>query len=246
MSARRLLLDAGNTRLKWAVALDGRWQDQGSATYADLAALAPVLAQAKGVRCFVASVAGAPDEQRIAALLASFGIAPVWLAAQAECAGVVNGYANPRQLGVDRWMGLIAARARSRSPTLVVSAGTAMTVDALSADGTFMGGLIVPGMAMMRESLRLGTARVSGTDGVRQAFPRCTADAVQSGILAALCGAIRQQYEALAESAGSPPRCLISGGDAPALLPCLTVPAEHAPALVLEGIDHVTRRQASA
>lgn len=244
MSATRWLLDAGNTRLKWVAVLDGQWQDQGSAAYADVAALAPLLEREKGGRCFIASVARAQDEQRIAALLASFGIAPVWLAAQAECAGVVNGYANPRQLGVDRWMSLIAARARSRSPTLVVSAGTAMTVDALSADGVFMGGLIVPGMAMMRESLRQGTARVSELDGLPQAFPRCTADAVQSGILAALCGAIRQQYESLAQSAGSPPHCLLTGGDAPALLSGLTVPAEHAPALVLEGIDHATRRQA--
>jgi type III pantothenate kinase len=93
----------------------------------------------------------------------------------------------------------------------------------------------------MQQSLRQGTARVAEVDGVWQAFPCTTADAVQSGIVAALCGAIQVQYARLAEIAGCVPRCLLTGGDAEKLLPHLALAAEHAPTLVLEGIDRVAK-----
>lgn len=243
MSQRRILIDAGNTRLKWAVVEDGKWRAQGSSDYGDWSALDAQLV--KGMGCHIASVARTENEQQLAALLASRELAPVWLQAEAAFSDVNNGYLNPRQLGVDRWMGLIAARRRTREAVLVVSAGTAMTVDALSAAGEFLGGIIVTGSALMRQSLQEGTARVAGATGSWQAFPRSTADAVTSGIVAALCGAIQRQYAHLAEAVGTPPRCLITGGDAGLLLPHLCLPAEHVPALVLEGIDCVAGEDAS-
>lgn len=239
MMPRRLLLDAGNTRLKWAVVEDGAWRAQGSAAYADLSPLAGQL-QA-GTACWIASVAGAQRDAALAALLASAAIPATWLAAEPRFQEVANGYRHPRQLGVDRWMGLIAARQRSRQPTLVVSAGTAMTLDALSAEGAFLGGLIVPGRELMRQALRQGTAGVAEVAGSWQAFPRTTADTVESGIVAALAGAVWQQHARLAATAGTPPHCILTGGDADWLLPHLAVSAEQVPALVLEGIDRVAR-----
>jgi len=156
-----------------------------------------------------------------------------------------NTYLNPGQLGVDRWMGLIAARQRTREAALVVSVGTAMTVDALAADGVFRGGVIVPGVTLMRQALFQGTAQVAAAAGEWKAFPRNTADAVQSGIVAALCGAIQQQHARFAESAGMMPICLLTGGDAGMVLPHLSVPAEHVASLVLEGIDCIARRALS-
>lgn len=240
MSTRRLLLDAGNTRLKWAVVEDGRWCEQGCADYSDLSALSQRLAV--GFDCTIASVAREQHENQIGMLLAPFSITPRWLTAEARFSDVKNTYTNPHQLGVDRWMGLIAARQRSQAPTLVVSAGTAMTVDALSADGVFLGGLIVPGIALMQQALRQGTARVVEIDGAWQAFPRTTADAVQSGIVTALCGAIQLQYARLADIAGGVPRCLLTGGDADQLVPHLAaLSVELAPALVLEGMERVAQ-----
>jgi type III pantothenate kinase len=241
MSGKRWLFDAGNTRLKWAVVEDGLWREQGSTDYADLSALEPVLEP--GVGCYIASVARAQHEKQISALLAPYAITPIWLTAEARFADVRNSYANPQQLGVDRWMGLIAARQRTRSATLVVSAGTAMTVDALSADGVFLGGVIVPGVTLMQQALRQGTAGVAEVSGSWQAFPRTTADAVQSGIVAALCGAIQQQYARLAEVSGTTPHCFLTGGDADTLLPHLALSADPVPALVLEGIDWVAREE---
>jgi len=239
MSARRLLLDAGNTRLKWVVVEDGLWREQGNAGYGDLSALSQKLAA--GFDCYIASVAREQHEIQINTLLAPSAITPRWLAAEAQFLDVKNTYVNPQQLGVDRWMGLIAARQRSQMPTLVVSVGTAMTVDALSADGVFLGGLIVPGLVMMQQSLRQGTARVAEVDGVWQAFPCTTADAVQSGIVAALCGAIQVQHARLAERSGVMPHCYLTGGDAALLLPHLALSVEYAPTLVLEGIDRVAK-----
>jgi type III pantothenate kinase len=240
MNTGRLLLDAGNTRLKWAVVENGVWRAHGSADYADLSALSQMLTAT--TECYIASVTRSQHESQINTLLAPFAITPKWLRAAARFSDVRNTYRNPQQLGVDRWMGLIAARQRTQAPALVVSAGTAMTVDALSADGEFLGGLIVPGLAMMQQALQQGTAQVSEVAGIWQAFPRNTADAVQSGVVAALCGAIRLQQARLATLAGCEPDCILTGGDAEKLLPHLGMPTEYVPALVLEGIDCVARK----
>ena len=239
MSTRHLLVDAGNTRLKWVLVAGGLWESQGNADYADLPALAkwvPV-----GGECTIASVAGADRDRQLADLLSQHDIEPRWLTANAQFLDVRNTYANPAQLGVDRWMGLIAARQRNLAATLVVSLGTALTVDALSADGVFLGGLIIPGRSLMQRSLRQGTAQIEGVDGQWQAFPQNTADAVQSGIVAAMSGAIQLQHERLAKQCGCIPRCLLTGGGAGMLLSHLMVPVEQVPALVLEGIDCVAR-----
>jgi type III pantothenate kinase len=238
-----LLIDAGNSCLKWALVEDGQWRAQGRNDYADLADLKAQLTAA--TPCFITSVARPAQAQALAALLAAAaaGGSAHWLTAEAEFAGVKNSYLNPLQLGTDRWMGLIAARARTRKPVLVVSVGTAMTVDALAADGVFLGGVIAPGVRLMRQALQQGTARVADAPGQWQAFPRSTADAVESGIVAALCGAIQQQYARLAGASGTVPQCLLTGGDAGVVLPHLTLPAEQVPALVLEGVDCVARER---
>jgi type III pantothenate kinase len=239
MSRRRLLLDAGNTRVKWAVVEGGQWREQGHAGYTDLSELSRCLAV--GLDCTIASVAREQHENRIGRVLAPLSIVPKWLVTESRFLDVKNTYAYPQQLGVDRWMGLIAARQRFQAPVLVVSVGTAMTVDAMTADGVFLGGLIVPGITLMQQALRQGTARVTEMEGAWQAFPRTTADAVRSGSVTALCGAIQLQHARLAEIAGCMPRCVLTGGDADRLMPHLTLEVEHAPALVLEGMERVTR-----
>lgn len=241
MNRRRILIDAGNSFLKWVVVEDREWRAQGSSDYADWSELEDELDA--GTACFIASVTRAENERQLAMRLEAKGVATTWLTAEAVFDDVKNAYVNPKQLGVDRWMSLVAARQRSNAPTLVVSVGTAMTVDALSADGVFLGGVIVPGMNLMREALVRGTARVTEATGHWQAFPRCTTDAVESGIVAALCGAVQLQHARLAEISPVAPQCLLTGGAAKALSPHLTVAAEFVPALVMEGIDRVSRKR---
>jgi type III pantothenate kinase len=235
--SRRLLIDAGNTRLKWVVVEGGRWQTRGRCDYTEWSALAEQMTA--GTRCYIASVTSSAHEQQLVALLESAGVAATWLSADAGFGELKNAYLNPQQLGVDRWMGLIAAHRRTRDAVLVISVGTAMTVDALSREGEFLGGVIVPGAGLMRQALQQGTARVDAAAGHWQAFPRCTADAVESGIVAALCGAIQQQHARLTEASGCMPGCLLTGGDAGLVLPHLKLSAEQVPELVLEGLDCV-------
>lgn len=237
----RLLVDAGNTRLKWAVADAGGWTAQGACDYQDCSRLHEVVADVKA--CFIACVADTDRLRPFVGRLARAGVAVDWLVAEARFGDLTNGYASPAQLGVDRWMGLIAARARTRDPALVISAGTAVTVDALSAEGVFLGGIIMPGLTLMQQALHLGTAAIAPSAGQVEAFPRTTADAVHSGLLAAVCGGVRRQFDLLAARSAREPRCILSGGDAGALAPHLGLPFEIVPALVLEGIDHVAEER---
>lgn len=238
MSAQ-LLVDAGNTRMKWGVVDAAGWRIQGICDYVDWSALQAALVDV--YTCVIASVAGAEREQQLSAVLEQGGVAATWLQAEAAFGDVRNGYDDPDKLGVDRWMALIAARARTAEPVLVVSAGTALTADALAGDGQFLGGTIVPGLALMHRALRTGTAGVDAFAGSVQKFPRTTADAVHSGMVGALCGCVRQQYDYLAAHACQAPRCFVTGGDAAVLAPHLGVPFEIVPALVLEGVARVAR-----
>lgn len=236
----RLLIDAGNTRVKWAL-LSGQstWLAQGAAAYAALGELPR--AAAPDTQVFVASVASAEQETRLLDALRCTRETVHWLKSTPAAGGVVNGYDAPAQLGVDRWLGLVAARQRTAGAALVVSAGTALVVDALDAGGRFLGGTIQPGLALMRRALEQGLAHLPATRGRLVEFPRNTADAVESGTVRALCASIEQGHARLCTHAAGPVSCLLTGGDAPALMPLLSLPCQHVPALVLEGMDVLTR-----
>ena len=237
MTPPLLLLDAGNTRLKWAHVMNGCWQGRGVCGYDDLGEL---IQTAKGTgpggQCWIASVAGAARNHLIEQSLREAGVSLYWLESQSEQCGVTSHYSAPQQLGVDRWMALLAARNRNQGACLVVSAGTAMTVDALAADGQFLGGIIVPGIALTAQALQQGTALVGQTDGQIQTFPCNTADAVRTGTVLAMAGAISLMHARLSSLSAVRLRCLLTGGDAGVLMPLLQFDAECVPDLVLEGV----------
>lgn len=230
----RLLIDAGNTRIKWALVRDADWLRSGAVDTAALNALSGELAGLPEVReIWVSNVAGDAVAQAIRALqLGSHG-APNFLTATSACAGVRNGYAHPAQLGSDRWAALIAAWHIEGRACLVVNAGTATTIDTLRADGTFVGGLILPGIELMQRSLTART-QLPIVSGRYADFPDNTADALFSGAIQATCGAIVRQYGLLAE-AGAP--VLLSGGAAALLQPHLQLPLRLVDNLVLRGLE---------
>ena len=232
-----LLLDAGNTRLKWAHVREARWEERGVCGYDDLGALVQT-AKDTGPRgqCWIASVAGAARNRLIEQSLREADVSLHWLASQLQQCGVTSHYGAPQQLGVDRWMALLAARNRHHDACLVVSVGTAMTVDALAADGQFLGGIIVPGIALTGQALQQGTALVGQTDGQIRTFPCNTADAVRTGAVLAMAGAISLMYARLSSLSAARPRCLLTGGDAGLPMPLLQFDAECVPDLVLEGV----------
>ena len=230
-----LLIDAGNSRIKWASVQNGVWMKQDSVETGAWNALRQGLANLPAPqRIVVSNVAGAEAAQQLHAAFAAWPCAPEFIKASVAQCGVRNNYADPAQLGSDRWAALIAAWQQVRVACLVVNCGTATTIDALSGAGEFMGGIILPGMDMMRRSLASGAAQLDAARGSWQRFPRNTADAVQSGVIQATAGAIRLQYAALAQPDAP---CVLSGGAAGELAQHLNLPLLRVDDLVLRGLQ---------
>jgi type III pantothenate kinase len=225
-----LCLDSGNTRLKWGVRHGDSWLAQGASSLAEFGV--PSFAIDRIVAC---NVAGALAQKTLDALAARLGLRIEWVRAQATQCGVDNGYDHPEQLGADRWAALIGARAMHRGDCLVVTSGTATTIDLLKADGRFLGGLILPGLSLMRESLAIGTADLPGAAGNYVDQPHNTMDAIASGCLNATLGAIERMARQLAPDA----LCLLSGGAAGAVSPRLTFAHRVVDNLVLEGLARI-------
>ena len=243
-SIKVLAIDCGNSRLKFALAAGGQNAVETMLAHEKLSALGDVFAAlidqyGQPDRIVVSNVAGAAIGNRVAEFLRVFAADARWLVAQSSQCGVVNRYDNPAQLGSDRWAALIGAWCLQRDACLVVNAGTATTVDALSASGEFLGGMILPGLDMMRTSLATGTAALPVAAGVPAQFPRNTADAIWSGCVAAQAGAIWQMWTRLPDGA----TCLLSGGAAQALSPALTMPRLLVDNLVLHGLLRIAQEE---
>lgn len=233
-----LCIDCGNTRVKWGLHDGHRWLRQDALLLAEIDRLTLELSglplPSRVVAC---SVAGEQARGEIEESAHALGVPLTWLESQASRCGVTNRYANPAQLGADRWAALIGARHAFQGDCLVVNAGTATTVDVLDRNGVFQGGLILPGLALMRASLAGNTARLPLSNGAYHPLPRNTADAIASGALQATAGAITRMFAHVAAGEGA--TCLLSGGAAAALLPVLEVPWRAIDHLVLEGLVRV-------
>jgi type III pantothenate kinase len=235
-----LCLDAGNTRLKWGL-WDGRdWRGSGALEHAEIGQLTGAL-PARPARVLACNVAGDVVAASIATLAASLSVPLEWFVSGAAAGGVSNGYENPAQLGADRWAALIGARAAHAGSALVVMAGTATTIDVLGADGVFRGGLILPGLDLMRQALARNTARLPVARGRYSALPTNTDDAIISGCLFATLGAIERMARCSFDAvAGTNFCCLVSGGGADALIPHLSMPHMRIDNLVLTGLARIS------
>ena len=251
-----LVIDIGNTRLKWGLtAGDGAWQDVGALPLAGLteAALAEAFAGLPApLACIGACVAGGERQAWVGALIeARWGQPVQWLRSTVAAAGIRNAYAYPERLGVDRWAAVAGAWHLAPQPAVVVCAGTATTVDLLLPAGpdeskgmqaVFQGGYILPGLDLMRAALAGETAQLPLAAGDLHAVPRLTDDAIVSGCLWAQAGAIARLLRELPATGG---RLWLTGGGAPRLLPALqdvlaTVPGAPLPTLretlILDGL----------
>jgi type III pantothenate kinase len=150
---------------------------------------------------------------------------------------VTVAYAEPARFGVDRWLALLAARREAPGSALVLDVGTAVTYDLLLADGRHLGGLILPGMRMMRESLLAGT-RIPAVEPADSLEPWAadTAPAVAAASVQAPAALTERLRDRLAAAAGEAPTVLITGGDAERLVAALDRPARFVPDLVLRGL----------
>ncbi len=233
----KLLIDIGNSRVKWAFGTAAgfvAWGETRHNEAEDLCALLDAAYAPGEIR--VANVAGAGAAVRVAASLQErFGVAPVFARSAEYGAGVRNGYADPSQLGVDRWLAICAAFARYRAPVCVVDAGTATTIDVVSGSGEHQGGLILPGITLMQSALLGSTgdlARLSSGSNLPRpsampgsgergiTFGRDTAAAIRDGALqatACLVGACLNHLRDGAVAGAGPGLLVLTGGAAPLL-----------------------------
>lgn len=241
-----LLVDAGNSRIKWACLKGGAIVASGACATRSVEQLREGCALTQVKRAIVSWVAGEAPREALSAMFSKAGIPVDWVRAQAEAHGLRNHYQPPESLGVDRFVALIGAHRRLRRDCLVVNVGTALTVDLLTQDGEFLGGCIAPGPDLMRESLLSGTAGIGFVQGGWQAVPLDTGAAVDTGITLALLGVVRGMRDQLGNltgmAEGCPPPLVVLGGGARHWLSG-HVPGEvfESEELVLEGLTWIAR-----
>jgi type III pantothenate kinase len=243
-----LLVDVGNSRVKWAHCERGVLDAQQAAEHAAWTVSdwrAALFAGATAERVVAASVAGGASLAALdAAARVATGRGIERISTQREAAGVVNGYAEPGLLGVDRWLAAIGAYRRAGGACVVADIGTAATVDVVAHDGRHCGGYIVPGPRLMVASLLQGTSNLASfhatsPPGAGPVFADNTRDAIERGCRVALAAWLDRCVADAARLLGTAPRLLLTGGALPEVLPYLEARGEEVPDLVLRGLAAV-------
>lgn len=242
-----LAIDIGNTRLKWATYSEAepgaRMLAHGAVFLETIDSLAEtewhgLPAPTRMLGCVVA---GEGIKRRVEEQLELWDLPPRWVVSSAAAGGIRNGYDHPGRLGADRFVALIGARqhvlerGRPRA-ALVVMVGTAVTVDALDADGRFLGGLILPGFGVMQRALEMSTAGLKVPTGEIVDFPTNTSDALMSGGSNAMAGAVERMHRKLLNHAGEEPLLLMSGGAASKLSAITDLHFETVESLIFDGL----------
>lgn len=256
-----LAIDVGNTRLKWALYEQphpsARQISSGAVFLENIDKLAdgewaalpePDLM----LGCFVA---GDAVKRRVQEQMELWAVEPRWAMSSAAEAGLTNGYDHPTRLGSDRWIAMIGARHRMMAglapgciprPMVVVMVGTAVTVDAVNADGKFLGGLILPGHGIMLHALVSGTAGLHVPTGDVRDFPTNTSDALTSGGTFAIAGAVERMIQHVRQHCGAEPACFMTGGAGWKMAPAMSVTFELVDSLIFDGLLEIAACRAAA
>ena len=233
MAEWTLLIDMGNTRLKWVWARGGRIDESsfGRSGRGDFLSHCKPPTGARPAGALVSSVASSEDTSDIiAACEDQWGVPVKRLESRPSQAGIVNAYESPEMLGVDRWLAIVGAAHSHGMPVVIMDLGTATTLDAVDEQGRHLGGLILPGPALMLEALASATAmqvpadfksgetehEKPGGPGVGPATS--TASAIREGVLAAQVGAMNQFLRHVATKLPSEPKLVVTGGAAEGIL----------------------------
>lgn len=241
----KLLIDIGNTRIKWA-RLDERGLGAASAAVHASWSREQARAQLTGSlerpeRVLVSNVGGTRIGELVSDVIGEvWGIRAEFLQSTAVARGVRNAYPEPDKLGVDRMMAMIGAHAMYPRLVCVASVGTAMTVDAVDARGQHLGGLIVPGPDLMISSLLKNTSDIAvraqqGNVGAGL-FADNTLGGITQGAAHALASLIDRSVATLQRAFGETPTLLLTGGASERVAPLIEARGEIVPDLVLRGL----------
>lgn len=233
-----LAIDSGNSYIKWGLHDGNQWTRKGRVFYNNAYLLEKeFVGLPEPTEIVISHVARTITREQLCTLISIWRVNPLWIVAQKSHGDVTNGYSDPTQLGSDRWAALIAAWKIQHHACLVINMGTAMTIDALSESGEFLGGIILPGFYSMHQCLLSDTQLPNVDTGDYQDFPVNTNDAIYSGVIQGLLGAIERMYNLLSSHLNHPvENCILSGGSASALKPLIRFPITVIDNLVLEGL----------
>ena len=244
-----LLIDIGNSRIKWAT-LDDKELSASAFLERKTTGLKTQLNKAwkplKNIEAvWVSNVAG----EKVALQLTdwcekNWQMTPNFISAEAKRFGVSNAYDKPETLGTDRWLGLVAVRQHLQKACCIIDCGTAITVDILTANGQHQGGFIMPGLGLMRSTLAAGTdALTENTDDVAfNLLATNTYSAIQAGTLYSISATLENLIRDLQQNFNNEIRFIISGGDAAAIQPLLPDDVELDSDIVLKGLKLYARQ----
>lgn len=252
-----LALDVGNTRLKWAhydaPHAGARVLAQGAEFLENIDKLADGAWKALPApeRMLGCIVAGDAIKRRVQEQMELWDVVPQWVVSSNAEAGLSNGYDHPSRLGSDRWVAMIGAWHRMRAlgparPLVVVMVGTAVTVEAIDANGRFLGGLILPGHGIMLRALESGTAGLHVPTGEVRDFPTNTSDALTSGGTYAIAGAVARMTQHLQQHCQAEPMCIMTGGAGWKMAPHMSVPVDLVDNLLFDGLLEIAARRFAA
>ena len=254
-----LLIDIGNTRLKWALHAGPRPGAPVLAHGAEFLEQIERLAEGpwsrlpQPARMLGCAVAGDAVRRRAEEQIeeAWDDLAPQWVYASAGEAGLTNGYDHPSRLGADRWVAMVGARQRLLAagparPMVVVMVGTAVTVEAVDTQGRFLGGFILPGHGIMLRALESGTAGLHVPTGEVREFPTNTSDALTSGGTFAIAGAIERMVQHVRRHCGAEPACYMTGGAGWKVAPHVSVAFELLESLIFDWLLVIAETRAAA
>ena len=240
-----LVVDVGNSRIKWrrvgaqSVSAASKSISRPSEATQLAACLDTVWgADAAPSRVVVGSVVGADFERVLAKWIdKTWAVETQFLRSVARGWGVTNDYPEPGALGVDRWAVLVAARRHHAGNVIVVDCGTALTVDALDTHGCHVGGVIVPGIELMKRCLLDNTAKIFDSESAGGVdFADNTGGAVRSGVVLALAGLVEKMTGMLQQRSDEAPTTLLTGGGAESLQPVLALDVIVYEDMVLDGL----------
>lgn len=247
-----LAIDIGNTRLKWAC-YDAPHpsatliaEGVGFLENIDHLAEGDWARLPRPTAVLGCAVAADAVRRRVDEQLEMWDVHAQWVVSSEAEAGLHNGYDHPARLGADRWVAMIGAwhhvqAQGAPAPLVVVMVGTAVTVEAVDAQGRFLGGFILPGHGIMLRALESGTAGLHVPTGEVRIFPTNTSDALTSGGTYAIAGAVQCMVQHLREHTGQEPRCIMTGGAGWKMAPNMTVPFELVENLLFVGLLHMAQ-----
>jgi type III pantothenate kinase len=244
-----LLVDIGNSQIKWTTIKSKVLADSQHFSRPKTGIKAALNKAWKSLEdieaVFVSNVAG----DKIAAQLTEWidkqwKLTPVFVQSEKRRFGVTNTYEQPETLGVDRWLAIVAGRQHARQVTCIIDCGTAITVDIVTEKGQHQGGLIVPGLSLMKKMLTDNTDALSNVTQENEfnLLATNTHSAIQAGTLYMVTATLENLINDLQQNFTDEVRFLITGGDAEELIPLMPQPLIHEPDLVLKGLAQYARQ----